>query len=103
MVCAKINAVFVRYIYVNQKGAKPNDMREKLKKWREEKALKKKSEAREKAKKQPFIIKHVIPTEKLHPSTVKKGIADSSKVQNKLFFSLYSAYLYCLEYQCYAK
>ena len=77
-------------------------MREKLKKWREEKALKKKSEAREKAKKQPFIIKHVIP-EKLHPSTVKKGIADSSKVQNKLFFSLYSAYLYCLEYQCYAK
>ena len=78
-------------------------MREKLKKWREEKALKKKSEAREKAKKQPFIIKHVIPTEKLHPSMVKKGIADSSKVQNKLFFSLYSAYLYCLEYQCYAK
>ena len=69
-------------------------MREKLKKWREEKALKKKSEAREKAKKQPFIIKHVIPTEKLHPSTVKKGIADSSKVQIQTFlFTLFCIFI----------
>nr|XP_034312525.1 disks large-associated protein 5 isoform X2 [Crassostrea gigas] len=61
------------------KGGKPNDMREKLKRWREEKALKKKMDAQEKAKKKPFIIKHAVPTEKINPSAVKREVADPSK------------------------
>lgn len=56
-------------------------MREKLKRWREEKALKKKMEAQEKAKKRPFIIKQVVPTENMNPSAVKREVADSSKVR----------------------
>lgn len=56
-------------------------MREKLKRWREEKALKKKMDAQEKAKKKPFIIKHAIPTEKINPSAVKREVADPSKVR----------------------
>uniref|UniRef100_K1PS34 Disks large-associated protein 5 n=1 Tax=Magallana gigas TaxID=29159 RepID=K1PS34_MAGGI len=61
------------------KGGKPNDMRDKLKRWREEKALKKKMDAQEKAKKKPFIIKHAVPTEKINPSAVKREVADPSK------------------------
>lgn len=56
-------------------------MREKLKRWREEKALKKKMDAQEKAKKKPFIIKHAVPTEKINPSVVKREVADPSKVR----------------------
>lgn len=56
-------------------------MREKLKRWREEKALKKKMDAQEKAKKKPFIIKHAVPTEKINPSAVKREVADPSKVR----------------------
>lgn len=56
-------------------------MREKLKRWREEKALKKKMNAQEKAKKKPFIIKHAVPTEKINPSAVKREVADPSKVR----------------------
>lgn len=56
-------------------------MREKLKRWREEKALKKKMDAQEKAKKKPFIIKHAVPTENINPSAVKREVADPSKVR----------------------
>lgn len=56
-------------------------MRDKLKRWREEKALKKKMDAQEKAKKKPFIIKHAVPTEKINPSAVKREVADPSKVR----------------------
>lgn len=56
-------------------------MKEKLKRWREEKALKKKMDAQEKAKKKPFIIKHAVPTEKINPSAVKREVADPSKVR----------------------
>lgn len=56
-------------------------MREKLKRWREEKALKRKLDAQEKAKKKPFIIKHAVPTEKINPSVVKREVADPSKVR----------------------
>lgn len=56
-------------------------MRDKLKRWREEKALKKKMDAQEKAKKKPFIIKHAVPTEKINPSVVKREVADPSKVR----------------------
>lgn len=56
-------------------------MRDKLKRWREEKALKKKMDAQEKAKKKPFIIKHAVPTENINPSAVKREVADPSKVR----------------------
>ncbi|XP_061175405.1 uncharacterized protein LOC133184373 [Saccostrea echinata] len=64
------------------KVTKQNEMKEKLKKWREEKALKKKMEAHEKAKKRPFIIKHMEYTDNLEVSKVKKGVAECSKTKS---------------------
>ncbi|XP_062601997.1 neurofilament heavy polypeptide-like [Saccostrea cucullata] len=64
------------------KATKQNEMKAKLKKWREEKALKKKMEAHEKAKKRPFIIKHMEYSDNLEVSKVKKGVAETSKTKS---------------------
>jgi hypothetical protein len=60
-------------------------MREKLKKWREEKALKKKMEAQEKATRKPFIIKHMVYNDNLKTSKGNKGGADATKVEENTF------------------